>query len=366
MKIEHAVKLAHEGRLNEAIDALAPLENDTTHGAAALGHKAWLLRAAGRFDESAEAYRTLAERTGDPVARAWLGDMLCSIGREKEGRAELKTAVSIDPFAPGVVECLRRHVERQSPSERPENLLQPNPTQLPAPNPVLAQLEADEKSFPTSIFPEVGRFIYDLVRLVRPRVAIETGSHIGYSTICIAQAIKDIGQGHLHAFDLFLEKPDYVSPVLGPVRNGKEIIRGHLAAAEIDHLVTLHAGDSASNIEAAFGDRVGKVDFAFIDGDHRIAGAQRDWAAIDPLLAEGAIVLLHDTEPENCYWLGPRHLIEHLEKGEDAAYRWVNLPSPEGFGLAIAEKVKPGGWRAARPRWRDIMLERAFESLKWQ
>jgi hypothetical protein len=69
---------------------------------------------------------------------------------------------------------------------------------------------------------------------------------------------------------------------------------------------------------------------------------------VDALMREGGIVLLHDTNPEGCGWLGPRALLESLGREADAAYHWLNLPTPEGFGLALVQKRSKSmtRWRA--------------------
>ena len=101
-------------------------------------------------------------------------------------------------------------------------------------------------------------------------------------------------------------------------------------------------------------------DFAFIDGDHTIQGCLADWRAVDELLADGGIVLLHDTMPEVCGWAGPRHLLEHLRAHEGANYQWVNLPSPEGFGMALVQKLRPGAANAWTPGLAELVGEWRF------
>jgi predicted O-methyltransferase YrrM len=60
---------------------------------------------------------------------------------------------------------------------------------LPARDPVQAEMEAlaKERNIPI-IGPVVGRFLYQLVRLVKAKRIFEMGSAIGYSTIWIARA----------------------------------------------------------------------------------------------------------------------------------------------------------------------------------
>ena len=136
-------------------------------------------------------------------------------------------------------------------------------------------------------------------------------------------------------------------------------MRGHLEHAGLAGCVTLHKGDSSSNIRKSLGDTGQQVEFAFIDGDHTLRGCLKDWVEVDRIMAPGAVVLLHDTEPDMCGWLGPRYLLEKLGSGAENGYHWVNLPSPEGFGLAMIQKKRDCTWEQCRPS----IVELATESL---
>jgi predicted O-methyltransferase YrrM len=49
----------------------------------------------------------------------------------------------------------------------------------------------------------IGRTLYDLVLEKRPKIIIEFGVLYGYSTIAMAMALDEIGEGHIYAYDLF-------------------------------------------------------------------------------------------------------------------------------------------------------------------
>tara|TARA_B100000287_G_C20614160_1_gene773301 strand:+ start:52 stop:609 length:558 start_codon:yes stop_codon:yes gene_type:complete len=52
----------------------------------------------------------------------------------------------------------------------------------------------------------IGQTLYDIVMKLKPKKIIEIGVLEGYSTICMAQALKDLGEGgKIHAHDLFDE-----------------------------------------------------------------------------------------------------------------------------------------------------------------
>ena len=56
------------------------------------------------------------------------------------------------------------------------------------------------------VAPEVGRLLYQLVRLRRPKLVVEFGTSFGLSAIHIAAALADNGQGRLIATELNAEK----------------------------------------------------------------------------------------------------------------------------------------------------------------
>jgi len=44
-------------------------------------------------------------------------------------------------------------------------------------------------------------FIWGLVRAIKPKIAIETGTHTGLTSIYIARALEDNNYGHLYTVD---------------------------------------------------------------------------------------------------------------------------------------------------------------------
>lgn len=53
--------------------------------------------------------------------------------------------------------------------------------------------------------PVFGQFLYDYVMKHKPKVIVEFGCRQAYSTICMAQALRDLGEGHLYAHDSLKE-----------------------------------------------------------------------------------------------------------------------------------------------------------------
>lgn len=53
----------------------------------------------------------------------------------------------------------------------------------------------------------LGKTIYDQIRYRKPEIVIDFGVLDGYSTIAIAQALRENGKGKVYAFDLFEKYP---------------------------------------------------------------------------------------------------------------------------------------------------------------
>lgn len=49
--------------------------------------------------------------------------------------------------------------------------------------------------------PVFGEFLYDYVMKNKPQIIIEFGTRYGYSAICMGQALRDLGRGHLYTYD---------------------------------------------------------------------------------------------------------------------------------------------------------------------
>lgn len=50
---------------------------------------------------------------------------------------------------------------------------------------------------------DIGRTLYDLVLKYKPKKIIEHGVLFGYSTVAMAMALDELGEGHIYAYDLF-------------------------------------------------------------------------------------------------------------------------------------------------------------------
>lgn len=231
----------------------------------------------------------------------------------------------------------------------PASLDNPNVRHLAA----LKRLYADPLAFPSSMSPDCGLLIHALVRNMRPRVIVETGTYIGASAVWMASALEEVGApGVVHCFDNF-------TPVVkdqwceGELKSGRaQVVAGYVASAGVAERVVLHPGNSWFEIplyaddlgggggSGGGGERAGGVDLALLDADHTIEGVVRDFQAVEGLVNIGGFVLLHDTYPEMCGHAGPRWLIDNLGVVARGRYERVELYlGPVNYGLAVLRRI---------------------------
>jgi predicted O-methyltransferase YrrM len=233
---------------------------------------------------------------------------------------------------------------------------------------MLKDLYASPLSFPASLSPEAGLLLHSLVRNTRPRTVVEVGTFLGVSTIWMASALEAAAgdpvhlatapgslHGTIHCFDDLGPIPPGPWRPEGTDRSRLELVKDHLDRAGLAHRVRLYPGDSsvrlreevdhlrgpAPEFTADPREATGGVDFAFIDGDHSIAGALQDLWAIEPAINTGGYVVLHDTFPEQCGdHQGGRYIIDHILEVAQGLYELCELyTAPLNYGMAIFRRV---------------------------
>ncbi|MGB0717139.1 MAG: class I SAM-dependent methyltransferase [Phycisphaerae bacterium] len=129
-------------------------------------------------------------------------------------------------------------------------------------------------------------FMYHFVKLVRPRLVVETGFHCGHSACVIMKAMESCGGGTLVSFDI----ARYDSTT-----RAAEIVRERFNDF---HFV---AGDSketlAPTLSTIFNQQPkATLDLGIIDGGHDIETARNDMLVMESLLRPGGYLWLDDFE----------------------------------------------------------------------
>ena len=158
--------------------------------------------------------------------------------------------------------------------------------------------------------------MYGLVRWLRPEHCVEVGAFAGFSSMHIAQALKDNGAGHLWCID------DY------SLGTSASQIHNNLVRIGCGDRVTLVSGDSRK-VEWPK-----HVDFAFIDGDHSFDGCRLD---CDDAIQRGAkCVCVHDTQG----WWGPAEYLEVFREQSQGAWDVIEQCFDSGFAVLLRRDAK--------------------------
>ena len=151
--------------------------------------------------------------------------------------------------------------------------------------------------------------LYGLVRAIKPNICLEIGTHKGFSTNYIIQALKDNGQGHLWTTD--------------PFEYGARNTITFQDRIWCDFL-------SEKGCDVKLKD---KIDFVFIDGFHTLDDVYPEIQNILPQLSENAVVVFHDAQNEKT----------NIENGVNAAIKKAKLQTtwiPSKYCLQIYQHNK--------------------------
>lgn len=171
---------------------------------------------------------------------------------------------------------------------------------------------------------EEAEFIYALVRIVKPKLALETGCEGGLTTVAIARALENNGLGTLYT----VEHDDrWIAHTRANLLSHK--LTPRVLLAKSDSLAFIHACDRA---ETAF-------DFALLDSSIPTRLQEFDALMHNDLLSPGAWIALHDTSPDHPMRGGCELFPDFIARQPYASrIRFLELPSPRGLLIAQVNK----------------------------
>jgi len=176
-------------------------------------------------------------------------------------------------------------------------------------------------------YPDYADFMLSYCMLCQYQTIVEIGVYLGDTTIRLCEAARFSG-GKVFGYDRFEpigEELDWKNPIFGAVGvENKLINKGYDKS-----LFKITKIDSSSDefFNVLKSDTNGKIDFAFIDGDHGYNGIKNDFLKVYPLLIEDGSIMFHDTYNHN----GCRKFVLDLyEEFNDGTFDVLNLPF--GFG----------------------------------
>jgi predicted O-methyltransferase YrrM len=165
---------------------------------------------------------------------------------------------------------------------------------------------------PLSITPEVGELLYVLALARRARTIVEFGASLGFSTIHLAAAARDLG-GDARVITTEME-PDKA-----------RLARENLRAAGLDDIVDLREGDALSTLADVSG-----VDLLFLDGWNNLYLSVLD--LLEPALTPGALVIadLSAGDPEQD---------AYCERMHDPASGYASVDVPLDAGVVVSVRA---------------------------
>ena len=150
-----------------------------------------------------------------------------------------------------------------------------------------------------------GAYLYAVLRMLRPEVAVETGVANGFSTAFSLLALRENGAGHLHSIDLPREVGrDYEAGTFyeGEGRAGipPGAESGWLIPEELKERWTLVPGKSQDELPPLL-ERLGTIDFFMHDSEHSFDCMWFEFNAAWPALSPGAVLVSDDVNSTEAF-----------------------------------------------------------------
>ena len=163
---------------------------------------------------------------------------------------------------------------------------------------------------PIAVADEVGELLYLLAFGRRAHTIVEFGTSLGVSTIYLASAVRDAGEGVVIATELQPEKARRAA--------------ANLAEAGVADVVDLRVGDALETLR----DLPGPIDFLFLDGWNDLYLAVLEM--LEPCLPPGALVAADMSRDD------PHHARYRAHMRDPAhGYFTSELPLDDGVVLSV-------------------------------
>ena len=168
-------------------------------------------------------------------------------------------------------------------------------------------------------YPKIGKTIYDVIMDKKPKIVVEFGVLNGFSTVCIAQALRDLGGGKLYSYDLWENYPYK--------RGNKQIVSENLEKYGLTEFVELCDGDFND-----WGSEKHECDLLHLDINNdgniiSMVSSNIDWCDV---LFEGGTY-----ERDTCWWMEEFNRRPITDVKEAVGYKVLVEEFP---GLSIIER----------------------------
>lgn len=135
-----------------------------------------------------------------------------------------------------------------------------------------------------------GIFLYNTAKRVKAEnIVVEIGSWKGKSTICLGNGSKNGNKAKIFAIDPHIGSSEH-QKMFGKVDTFEEFKQNITKASVIDFIKPIR--DTSKNSAKSFSQR---IEFIFIDGDHRYKFVKLDFELWFPKVTNGGIIAFHDS-----------------------------------------------------------------------
>lgn len=170
---------------------------------------------------------------------------------------------------------------------------------------------------------DIGKTFYDLVLHHKPKKIVEIGILHGYSTIAMAMALDELGEGHIFAYDLFEDYPYKHGSIEGVMKNLKRY--------GVEKYVTL----TKKNFDQWIA-QPEPFDLLHVDISNNGDIIEKLYAAVKKDIERGAIVIFEGGSEE-------RDQVEWMSKYNKRAMRGIAVPyeliNPSFPSLSMIKKT---------------------------
>lgn len=222
-------------------------------------------------------------------------------------------AVSCTLHDPAVAAVLAR-LRAQADNEDPPAKARVRDLERKLGRPVYGRERVDAyEGAPLAISADVGRLLYMLALARKPRTIVEFGTSLGYSTIHLAAALRDVGGGRLITTELSASKARTAS--------------ASIAQAGLNDLVELRVGDALETLKRLDPG----VDLLFLDGSNDQYTHVLE--LVSPRLETGALVVADLSR-------GDPQLERYRAQMLDPSSGYVSVHVPLDEGVVISTRTK--------------------------
>jgi predicted O-methyltransferase YrrM len=190
--------------------------------------------------------------------------------------------------------------------------------------------------------PQAGGMLYLLARFFAPNASVvELGAWKGRSTVWLASAIKDRGQGCVYSVDTWFGTPsEQIHQQLLRDYGSDDLYREFQRNLERVRLTAQVSPLRMTTMDAAIHWSGSPIGMLLIDADHSYGAVKADFDHWSSFVMPGGFIVFDDVPS----WPGPTRVVSRLPE----VYEWVAAPPSQWI-------VKKGDADGCRPQLQDCL-----------